>query len=523
MDPPPITLVMVQGPRKGETIIYQPGSSIRIGRVVRGNNLPIKDAGISSKHLTIESGSGKWIVRDLGSSNGTTLNSDLLPADTPFDLNDGDTVKVGETTSILIKIEGGGGGAEEVAVVVESRRRNPPRRGKALKNETEGFNKEIENLEVEKKENVRVTRGRKNADSLNCRLEIPKATEIQGEPVAKRGKGRPRGRKKNEQEVKLEEKETILIEKDEVNKDEALNPLQNEEIQVRKDEVDKEEELNPLQNEEIQVRKDEVDKEEELNPLQNEEIQVRNDEVDKEEEELNPLQNEEIQVRKDEVDKEEELNPLQNEEIQVRKDEVDKGEELNPLQNEEIQVRKDEVDKGEELNPLQNEEIQVRKDEVDKGEELNPLQIEEIQVRKDEVDKGEELNPLQNEEIQVRKDEVDKGEELNPLQNEEIQVRKDEVDKEEELNPLQNEEIQVRKDEENVECSKTEDKESCDERVEVDLEKMTLREWFDYLEVHLPKQIKEATEEMIEGMRKKSERVREYMVEQKQKGKAAVG
>ncbi|KAK8548608.1 hypothetical protein V6N13_054608 [Hibiscus sabdariffa] len=438
MDPPPITLVMIQGPRKGETIIYQPGSSIRIGRVVRGNNLPIKDAGISSKHLTIESGSGKWIVRDLGSSNGTTLNSDLLPADTPFDLNDGDTVKVGETTSILIKIEGGGGGAEEVAVVVESRRRNPPRRGKALKNETEGFNKELENLEVEKKENVRVTRSRKNADSLNCRLEIPKATEIQEEPVAKRGKGRPRGRKKNEQEVKLEEKETILIEKNEVNKDEALNPLQNEEIQVRKDEVDKEEELNPLQNEEIQVRKDEVDKEEEL----------------------------------------------------------------NPLQNEEFQVRKDEFDKGEELNPLQNEEIQVRNDEVDKGEELNPLQNEEIQVRKDEVDKGEELNPLQNEEIQVRKDEVDKGEELNPLQNEEIQVRKDE---------------------ENVECSKTEVKESCDERVEVDLEKMTLREWFDYLEVHLPKQIKEATEEMIEGMRKKAERVQEYMVEQKQKGKAAVG
>ncbi|KAK8571884.1 hypothetical protein V6N13_047513 [Hibiscus sabdariffa] len=385
MDPPPITLVMVQGPRKGETIIYQPGSSIRIGRVVRGNNLPIKDAGISSKHLTIESGSGKWILRDLGSSNGTTLNSDLLPADTPFDLNDGDTVKVGETTSILIKIEGGGGGAEEVAVVVESRRRNPPSRGKALKNETEGFNKEIENLEVEKKENVRVTRSRKNADSLNCRLDIPKATEIQEEPVAKRGKGRPRGRKKNEQEVKLEEKETILIEKDEVNKEEALNPLQNE----------------------------------------------------------------------------------------------------------------------------------------------------EIQVRKDEVGKVEALNPLQNEEIQVRKDEVDKEEELNPLQNEEIQVRKDEVDKEEELNPLQNEEIQVRKDEEKVGCSNTEDKESCDEmknevkescdeRVEVDLEKMTLREWFDYLEAHLPKQIKEATEEMIEGMRKKAERVREYMVEQKEKGKAAV-
>ncbi|GMI64210.1 hypothetical protein HRI_000090300 [Hibiscus trionum] len=376
MDPPPITLVMVQGPRKGETIIYQPGSSIRIGRVVRGNNLPIKDAGISSKHLTIESESGKWILRDLGSSNGTTLNSDLLPVDTPFDLNDSDTVKLGETTSILIKIEGGGGGPEELAVVVESRRRNPPRRGKALKNETEGFNKVLENLEVEKKEKVRVTRGRKNADSLNCRLDIPKATENQEEAVAKRGKGRSRGRKNNEKEGKLEEKETILTEKDEVNKEEGLNPLQNEEIQVRKDEVDKEEALNPLQNEDIQVSKDEVVKEEELNPLQNEEIQVRRDE-------------------------------------------------------------------------------------------------EKVECSRTEV--KESCDEMRNE----------------------VKESCDEM--------------------------RNEVKESCDERVEVDLEKMTLKEWFDFLEVHLPKQIIEATEEMIEGMRKKAERVQEYVMEQREKGKDAVG
>ncbi|XP_022761123.1 FHA domain-containing protein At4g14490-like [Durio zibethinus] len=313
MDAPPITLVMVQGPRKGETIGFQPGSAILIGRITRGNNVPIKDAGISSKHLTIESGSGKWVLLDLGSSNGTTLNSNMLPAKTPFDLHDGDTLKLGETTSILIKIEGRGGGGEEVAVAVESRRRrNPPRRGKALKSETESFNKELENIELEKKENVIVTRSRKNEDSINRGLFMPKVPENQ-EAEAKRGKGHPRGRKKKPQEEKLKEKETSLIEKD------------------------------------------------------------------------------------------------------------------------------------------------------------------GLFIIKDEVDEEKE-----------------------------------------ELSSLQNEEINVRKDEEKVEDSKTEVKESCDERIEVDLEKMTLGEWFDYLEVHLPKQIIEATEEMIEGMRKKAERVQEYMVEQKE-------
>ncbi|KAJ6356189.1 hypothetical protein OIU78_004321 [Salix suchowensis] len=50
-----------------------------------------------------------------------------------------------------------------------------------------------------------------------------------------------------------------------------------------------------------------------------------------------------------------------------------------------------------------------------------------------------------------------------------------------------------------------------------DLEKMTLEEWFDSMEVDLPKQILEVTEEIVEGMRRKAERVREYMIEKKKK------
>ncbi|KAF5738579.1 FHA domain-containing protein [Tripterygium wilfordii] len=61
MDPPPLKLLMLQGPREGETLEFGVRSTVRVGRVVTGNNVTIKDAGISSKHVFIgfESGPAK--------------------------------------------------------------------------------------------------------------------------------------------------------------------------------------------------------------------------------------------------------------------------------------------------------------------------------------------------------------------------------------------------------------------------------------------------------------------------------
>ncbi|KAK9713679.1 hypothetical protein RND81_06G043800 [Saponaria officinalis] len=49
-----------------------------------------------------------------------------------------------------------------------------------------------------------------------------------------------------------------------------------------------------------------------------------------------------------------------------------------------------------------------------------------------------------------------------------------------------------------------------------DLEKMTLGEWFDYLEAYVPKQIYDVTDEIIDDMRKRAKQFDVFMLEQQQ-------
>ncbi|WVZ23546.1 hypothetical protein V8G54_002090 [Vigna mungo] len=97
-----LRLEILQGPRQGETLDFKPGSAVRIGRVVKGNTLPIKDPGISSKHLSILNESGKWMLSDLDSSNGTVLDTSNIPPNTPIALHHDSTIKIGEFTSIRV-------------------------------------------------------------------------------------------------------------------------------------------------------------------------------------------------------------------------------------------------------------------------------------------------------------------------------------------------------------------------------------------------------------------------------------
>jgi hypothetical protein len=88
-------------------------SEVRIGRGrpddppleidLRG---PTEDPGISRLHAALEQQEdGRWRVRDLGSTNGTTLNDDPAPLATnaSVSLADGDRIRLGAWTTITLR------------------------------------------------------------------------------------------------------------------------------------------------------------------------------------------------------------------------------------------------------------------------------------------------------------------------------------------------------------------------------------------------------------------------------------
>lgn len=53
------------------------------------------DAGVSRKHCRIFQQGGQFFVEDLGSTNGTKLNGQIIPPHQPRPLNNGDTLELG--------------------------------------------------------------------------------------------------------------------------------------------------------------------------------------------------------------------------------------------------------------------------------------------------------------------------------------------------------------------------------------------------------------------------------------------
>ncbi|MEM1447312.1 MAG: FHA domain-containing protein, partial [Planctomycetota bacterium] len=67
-----LILTVIQGPDKGRRFELPDHEPQQIGR--SSEALPLTDQTISRRHAEMTPDAGRWILRDLGSSNGTFVN-----------------------------------------------------------------------------------------------------------------------------------------------------------------------------------------------------------------------------------------------------------------------------------------------------------------------------------------------------------------------------------------------------------------------------------------------------------------
>jgi len=91
-----LTLLVLQGPDKGRR--YElPDAPALVGRESR--SLPLSDNTVSRRHCELLPSNGEWVVRDLGSSNGTYVNGGRVTATAPLKI--GDQLRVGRTLMVF--------------------------------------------------------------------------------------------------------------------------------------------------------------------------------------------------------------------------------------------------------------------------------------------------------------------------------------------------------------------------------------------------------------------------------------
>lgn len=113
--------VMRSGPTPG-VIFPLEGDQLTIGRDAN-NGVPINDVEVSRKHSRLTFQGGKYVLEDLGSTNGTFVNGQRLAG--PAVLKAGDVVSLGEQIVLMYDAINTDTGAT-IAVSRKSARANPP-------------------------------------------------------------------------------------------------------------------------------------------------------------------------------------------------------------------------------------------------------------------------------------------------------------------------------------------------------------------------------------------------------------
>ncbi len=91
-----LVLTVIEGPDKGRRFTLPDNEPQQIGR--SSESLDLSDQTISRRHAELTPDGGRWIIRDLQSSNGTFVNEERL--DHELVLTPGDRVRAGDTVMI---------------------------------------------------------------------------------------------------------------------------------------------------------------------------------------------------------------------------------------------------------------------------------------------------------------------------------------------------------------------------------------------------------------------------------------
>lgn len=124
---------VIEGPLSGN-VISNKGRVFRIGRT-KASKLQIKDDTVSEKHAELVWRDSSWQIRDLGSSNGTSVNGLDLQGDY-VTLNDGDRIRFGEVTVVIFRDVPEEQGAPAVVGSPEQKENREP--SEATENDKEG-------------------------------------------------------------------------------------------------------------------------------------------------------------------------------------------------------------------------------------------------------------------------------------------------------------------------------------------------------------------------------------------------
>jgi pSer/pThr/pTyr-binding forkhead associated (FHA) protein len=80
--------------------VLSDGAKLSIGRHA-GNDIVLKDMGVSRYHATVESRGQKLLVFDTGSKNGTIVNDTKVES---AELHHGDIVRIGKNCTIKVSV-----------------------------------------------------------------------------------------------------------------------------------------------------------------------------------------------------------------------------------------------------------------------------------------------------------------------------------------------------------------------------------------------------------------------------------